>query len=224
MCSDMLSVIIPAYNAEIYLPYAVQSILREPWAGPKEILVINDGSTDRTAQAARDTGCRVFSKERGGAASARNLGIENAQGEWIFLLDADDVSVSGALKALFEPFLEDPDTMAVFGLAQDFISPELILEQRQTLYARPEPYAGVLPGCSLIRREVFSRIGLFDTGLCSGETLEWMTRLRASDNKTTKINDVVLQRRLHLSNTGRTDRQKEFASYASILRKRLNRK
>lgn len=223
MYLDMLSVIIPAYNAENYLPYAVQSALQESWNGPREILLINDGSTDQTVPIAQGLNCRIFSKERGGAASARNLGIENARGSWILLLDADDVLVQGALSALYAPFSENPEIDAVFGYAEDFISPELTNEQRQSLHIRPAPYEGVLPGCSLIKKKVFDQIGLFNTSLSAGETLDWMIRLRSSGNMIVQIKDVVLQRRLHLTNTGRIDRKKEFANYASILRKRLSK-
>ena len=220
---DMLSVIIPAFNAEHYLPQAVHSILQESWDGPREILLIDDGSTDNTVQVARALNCRVFCKERGGAASARNLGIEKAEGAWIFLLDADDIAVPGALERLYSPFLENSDVMAVFGRAEDFVSPELTPEQTRMLQARPAPYEGILPGCSLIRKRVFDQIGLFDTTLRSGETVDWMIRLRASGIPAVKIEDVVLQRRLHLSNTGRVQHRQELENYAALLRRRLKK-
>ena len=221
---EKMSVIIPAYRAEKYLHEAVDSARNQKWAGETEIIVINDGSPDDTLSVARECADLVIERQHGGAAAARNAALSASTGTWVMFLDADDLLTSGAVQALYAPFADTPELMACFGLAEDFISPELTEEQRQTVSCREEPYGGILPGCALIRREVFDKIGMFDAALSSGETIAWQMKLRDAGFISKCIDVVTLRRRIHLSNTGRIDRKQEMLNYASILRKRLQKK
>lgn len=92
--SVLISVIIPAYNAEKYLDRAVQSVLCQ-MDGSIELILVDDGSTDGTgvmcdAYAEENPGVRVVHKRNGGLSSARNAGMEIAKGEYLMFLDADD--------------------------------------------------------------------------------------------------------------------------------------
>ena len=220
---ESLSVIIPAYNAEKYITQAVESVKNQNWNGACEIIVIDDGSKDNTAAVAEKLGVKVLRKENQGAASARNAGLREAVGELILLLDADDVFTPNALEALYSPMTKDDTCAAVFSMAKDFISPELTAEQKAQLKPREGAYGGVLPGCSLIKRDVFDKVGLFDDTMSSGETVAWQLKLRDSGLKCAKIDIVTLERRLHLTNTGRTQAKQEMANYAALLRSRLKR-
>lgn len=219
--SETLSVIIPAHQAEKYIAQAVGSVRRQNWDGETEIIVIDDGSTDRTAEAAQALDVKLLQKSQGGAASARNMGLRSAIGDLILLLDADDVLTDGALQAMYAALKED--VSAVFSMAEDFISPELTDVQKAELRPRTAPYGGVLPGCSLIRRKVFDTIGLFDDTMKSGETVAWQLKLRDAGIKTVQIPTVTLKRRLHLTNTGRVQQKQEMANYAALLRKRMRK-
>lgn len=87
-----VSVILPTYNCRQWLPQAVESILRQTF-GDFELLIVDDGSTDGTADivaAFTDPRIRYLRKPNGGAASARNFGLDHAAGEFIAFLDADD--------------------------------------------------------------------------------------------------------------------------------------
>jgi len=88
----LVSVVIPAYNAAKYLAESVASVLAQTY-GPFEILVCDDGSTDGTAEVAKNFGppVRYFRQENKGPAAARNLGLRNAAGKYIAFLDADDL-------------------------------------------------------------------------------------------------------------------------------------
>lgn len=91
MSTATVSVIIPAYNAQATVAKAIQSALAQTHP-PLEILVVDDGSADGTAEVVERFGppVRLIRKSNGGPASARNLGARSAKGEWLALLDADD--------------------------------------------------------------------------------------------------------------------------------------
>lgn len=222
---NQLSVILPAYNAEHFLQEAIASVQKQTWNGKIEIIVVDDGSADQTVSIAKSIADTVIVNQHGGAAKARNAGIRSATGDWIFLLDADDVLADNALETLYAPFAENKDIQAVFAKAQDFLSPELTEEQKAHLCLREDSYGGVLPGCALLRRSVFDSVGLFDDTLSSGETIAWQMALREKHIQTVSLDQVVLYRRLHMNNTGRLQQQQEMKNYAAILRQKLkNRK
>ena len=90
----LISIIVPIYNAETYLPRCVDSILAQTF-GDFELLLVNDGSRDGSLDicqryAAKDGRVRVIDKPNGGVSSARNLGLESASAEWVMFADADD--------------------------------------------------------------------------------------------------------------------------------------
>lgn len=224
MLKKQLSVIIPAWQAEKYIAEAINSVRNQKWDGAVELIVCNDGSTDRTAEIAGMPGVNLLSKARGGAASARNMGLKASEGEYIYFLDADDLAAEGALESLYMPMRNNPAIMAVFGRAEDFVSDELTAGQRAALNPRCEPYGGVLPGCALLRREIFDIVGIFDENLKSGETVSWQMKLRESGVCTVNIEQTVLKRRLHLANTGRLKPHEELRNYAALLRERMKKK
>lgn len=89
-----LSIIVPAYNAELYIAECTDGILSQSYKD-FELILVDDGSQDRTLsiikeQAAKDARIRVFSKSNGGVSSARNYGLDIATGEWVAFIDADD--------------------------------------------------------------------------------------------------------------------------------------
>lgn len=92
--SPKISIIVPVYKAEEYLPRCIESILSQDFTD-FEVLLIDDGSPDNSGKicdeyAVKDNRIRVFHKKNGGVSSARNLGLDNARGEWISFIDADD--------------------------------------------------------------------------------------------------------------------------------------
>ena len=101
-----ISVIIPVYNAEKTIRQCVNSILSQEYKN-YELLLINDGSKDASPAicdeyARQDDRVRVFHKENGGVSSARNLGLDNAQGEWITFVDSDDYIAAGYFDKIAE--------------------------------------------------------------------------------------------------------------------------
>lgn len=100
----IISVIVPVFNAEKYLRRCVDSILAQTFTD-FELLLIDDGSSDNSGAicdeyASRDPRVRVFHKPNGGVSSARNLGLDNARGEWISFVDSDDTVVPDYCRTL----------------------------------------------------------------------------------------------------------------------------
>ena len=98
----MISIVIPVYNAQAFLAEMLESILKQSYQD-YEIILVNDGSKDNSSaichQFAEEYGCiRVFDKENGGAASARNFGVQQALGEFVWFMDSDDALAEGALE------------------------------------------------------------------------------------------------------------------------------
>lgn len=89
-----VSVIVPVYNVERYLAKCIDSILGQSYSNI-ELIMVDDGSSDNSGKiceeyAAKDSRIRVFHKENGGVSSARNVGLDNANGKWVIFVDADD--------------------------------------------------------------------------------------------------------------------------------------
>lgn len=91
------SVIIPSYNHSKYLPDAIDSVLKQSFED-FEVIVVDDGSTDNSLEIAKSFPVKIISQVNKGLASARNTGIMNAQGEYIFPLDADDMMTKNCLR------------------------------------------------------------------------------------------------------------------------------
>ena len=101
-----ISVIVPVYNTEKYLHRCIDSILAQTYTD-FELLLINDGSKDNSGKicdeyATKDSRIKVFHKENGGVSSARNVGLDNAKGEWITFCDADDWVCNKWLEVFFQ--------------------------------------------------------------------------------------------------------------------------
>jgi glycosyltransferase involved in cell wall biosynthesis len=93
MMKPLVSILIPAYNSEEWIADTLRSALEQTWQR-KEIIVVDDGSSDRTAEVARkfaSNQLKVVTKENGGAAAARNHALQLSQGDYVQWLDADDL-------------------------------------------------------------------------------------------------------------------------------------
>ena len=114
MTSQMLSVVVPAYNAAATIGECVAALRQQTGVGPYEIIVVNDGSTDDTAALARAAGARVVATARGRPAAARNAGAHAAQGDIVCFTDADCTPSPEWLCEVTAPF-DDPAVVAAKG-------------------------------------------------------------------------------------------------------------
>lgn len=147
MSSPKISVIVPVYNVMQYLPRCINSILDQTFTD-FELLLIDDGSTDNSGKicdeyADKDHRIRVFHKTNGGVSSARNLGLDNAKGEWITFSDSDDELYADALNN-YNDIIQDYDNVDIIccghsvckksGFVQNYTFPKfLLLEDKEKI-------------------------------------------------------------------------------------------
>ena len=120
----LVSVIIPAFNAEAFLARTLASVLNQSY-GNIEVIVVDDGSDDQTCQiveaiAVHDSRVTLFKQANGGVASARNAGIQIAKGQFIAPIDADDIWYPEAIEKMMAPFqTQGPDLGVVYAWSLD---------------------------------------------------------------------------------------------------------
>ena len=177
----------PAYNAERYVDDAVRSVLAQTLSD-LELLVVDDGSTDRTAEVARahtDDRLRVLTVPNGGPARARNLGVSAARpSRYVAFIDADDVWDRGKLAAQVAALDARPELVAVGCRMRNVSSTGAALgetgqpldEAALAAVARGELYP--FPTSSLVvRRDVAEAVGGFDEALRGSEDLDFIARV-----------------------------------------------
>ena len=124
MDEKLVSVIIPAYNIEDYIGRCLDSIISQTYKN-LEIIVVDDGSKDHTGEildnyAKKDRRIKVIHKENGGVSSARNKGIEVAEGDYIGFIDGDDLIEPGMYKTLVDLLEEENADIAHCGYQMVF--------------------------------------------------------------------------------------------------------
>ena len=176
----MISVIIPAYNAEKTIEKCLESVLQQRVAA--EIILADDGSTDGTLKAteAYSDQIRILPLNHGGVSRARNAGLEEARGEWVMFLDADDTLLPGTLEKLTPYMTEGID--AICGVICRGSAPPKARGKVLTFPAGHELMDFVLADptdCLTIHAWVFRQkedIPQFDPKLRIGEDSDWVVR------------------------------------------------
>jgi glycosyltransferase involved in cell wall biosynthesis len=216
----MISVIIPCRNGANYIAEAIAGIQRQNMA--IEIIVVDDAGTDETAHIAVNADCRVIRHVvTRGQVAGKNTGIRAANGEFVIFHDHDDVMNADALRMLYNELAADKNLWMVMAGVRDFISPELSDEEKQKVVAKKFPYYGLLTGAVLMRKSLFDRIGFFDENLHTGEMISLLTNMDKLHLQYKKINFVACNRRIHATNFGITDADKEYKDYFTVLRSNL---
>ncbi|MDP3385817.1 MAG: glycosyltransferase family A protein [Eubacteriales bacterium] len=216
-----ISVIIPVHNGEKYLSEAIDSVLAQTLR-PYEIIVVNDGSIDKTEDICKGYGdkIRYASQENKGAASARNTGIKLAEGEYLSFLDADDLWSESRLSQGMEAMKKDPSIAMTFGMVAEFYSPETDEAFRDRYKCQRIPLKGIHPGTLLIRKDDMMRVGLFDETFRTGEFLDWFNRANDMGLKYLMTDQIQMRRRIHYTNHGITQ-QSSKEDYLRIVKERL---
>ncbi len=203
-----VSFVVPVHDGARYLAACLGSILSQSIL-PTEVIVVDDGSTDGSADIAKSFGpeVRYLLQQHSGAGSARNRGVGEARGELIAFLDSDDLAVPRRLEVQLARFAANPALEFCDAYSRNFWSPEIPMEARNAAprehFTHGEaPKAGFIITW-LLKRTLFERLGGFDETLTIGEDAEWRDRMDRARVEMETIEDVLAMRRLHSDNLTR---------------------
>jgi glycosyltransferase involved in cell wall biosynthesis len=177
----MVSIVITTYNRRAFLKEAVLSVLDQDYQD-KEIIIIDDGSTDGSFEEVRGFSLRYVWKQNGGISSARNIGIDISNGEFIAFLDVDDLWKKGKLTKQVQTMIENQIDISYTD--EIWVRNGERLNQRDRhrkysglIFERCLPLCIISPSSVVIKRKVFDEVGLFDEDLPVCEDYDMWLRI-----------------------------------------------
>jgi len=224
--APLVSCIIPVYNGADFLAEAVTSALTQTYQA-LEIVIVDDGSTDRTPEVARSFGERVryLRQDNAGPAVARNTGLAEARGELVAFLDADDRWHETKLARQVAVLEAQPALDYVVALVQNFWTDAAAKEREQFRdHPRAKPIPGYVTGTLLGRRAVFDRVGGFDPERSHTDATEWFLRARAAGARELVVPEVLLYRRIHTANRSQQMSEGSTDEFLRLLKTSLDRR
>lgn len=183
------SVIIPLFNKEKFIEATLRSVLEQSFTN-FEIIIINDGSTDSSAEIIKkftNPRIRYFSKENEGVSAARNFGVEQAQGKFIAFLDADDYWYPGFLEEMFNNMKKYP-AQKVFSAAIEIETHKSVFPAQYSItktndseivnyFSASSKETVICTSCAVFNKSIFEEIGNFDTQIKSGQDTDLWIRI-----------------------------------------------
>lgn len=183
------SVIIPLFNKELFIEATLKSVLNQSYVD-FEVIIVNDGSTDNSAQIIakfNDSRIRVFNKENAGASAARNYGIEKAHSNYISFIDADDYWYPTFLEEIFEKVNRFPD-IKVFSAAIEIETSKTIFPAHYSIkktgdfeivnyFTASTKETVICTSCAVFNKSIFEDVGVFDTQIKSGQDTDMWIRI-----------------------------------------------
>ncbi|MEO7361502.1 MAG: glycosyltransferase family A protein [Gemmatimonadaceae bacterium] len=219
-----MSCVIPVFNGQQYIGETIESVLQQS-VSVDDVIVVDDGSTDDTAQIVRSFGNRVrlIPQNNAGPAAARNHGVQAATGAFLTFQDADDLWCSEKNALQLGAFADDPSLMICVGHIENFTSPDVPADmQLPEFSARAKPLAGYTTPGMMVRAEVFGVVGPFNEALKHTDAGEWFKRARAVGVRERLLPDVVVRRRLHINNRSRVFADESRAEFLQMLKAGLD--
>ncbi len=221
---NLVSVIIPVFNAASFLPQAVASIERQG-NHAIEIIVVDDGSTDSSREVARSlpSVSQYFYQENKGPSAARNVGLQHARGEFVAFLDADDLWPAGKLDRQLGRLRAEPKLDVILGRIQYISLPGAENLEMKFENTEDRTLTHVHLGSGVYRAQVFERVGLFEESLRYSEDVDWFMRAREEDISMVILGDITLFYQLHPGNMTR-GMNSERSNLATVMRLSLERR
>lgn len=202
MTTPLVSVVVGCFNGERFLQEALESVFAQEFDS-YEVIFVDDGSTDGSAEIARSFPVHYIRQENQGVATARNAGLTVARGEFVTFLDADDVFVSSRLGVQASYLLDHANVGCVLG-RQDW----LFEDGHSAAELSYDPIYGELGGIQLItamvRRDVMQQLGGFDPTFRNAEDRDLLLRMRERGIEIVVLSHLVLRKRVHGTNKSRT--------------------
>ena len=221
-----VSCVVPVFNGEAFLGEALDSVLAQSHR-PLEVIVVDDGSTDGTAQVALSRGeaVRYVRQPNGGPSSARSRGVQLAHGELIAFLDADDRWLEGKLARQVATLAERPDLDGCLTHGRLFWDGDGAIAAEASAWPeeRRIDTGGLIGSTLVVRRAAFETAGLFDPLLPHSGTADWFARARDRGVIVETLAEVLIERRMHAGNFSRR-RDARDDEYFRLLKRSLDRR
>jgi glycosyltransferase involved in cell wall biosynthesis len=197
-----VGVALPVYNGERFLAAAIKSVIAQSYP-VNDIVVVDDGSDDASRAVARDIGppVRVVRQSHAGAGVARSRAVSLVRGEFIVMLDADDLLTRRSVESRMQVVRAHADVDIVYGQIRRFAE---CLDGQPVPLDDPRP--AHLPGAMLVRRTGFDRVGPFAAGLRVADGLDWLLRAHEIGLREVTVEEQVQWRRIHGANNSLTQR------------------
>lgn len=218
----LVSVIIPVFNGGRYLTAAIDSVLAQTYR-PVEVVVVDDGSTDNSADIARSyKNIHYVYQQNQGVAIARNTGLDAARGDYIALLDADDTWPAHKLKTQVNFLIQHPLTGYTIARIRNVIESGVTYPPQVMQHILREDQVGL--ATIVARKEVFSSVGGFDPRFGVTEDFEWFTRAKDAGIPMAILSEVLLLRRIHEANISLVRFEEHAAKRLLIFKESIERK
>jgi glycosyltransferase involved in cell wall biosynthesis len=220
-----ITIIIPVWNGEKYVEQAIASVLQQDYDN-KEVIVVNDGSTDGTEKIIQRFGKQISSlpQENRGLGASRNAAIQIATGSYLAFLDHDDLWTPSKLTEQMAALLASGQDPLVFSHVEQFLCPTLSAEEAKRIAIPQTILPGHIAGTLLISKSRFAQIGPFlEEKKLLGEFIEWYLRAVEKKIPILLLDTVAHHRRVHQDNMGRRNLSRR-GDYLRILKAGLDRR
>jgi len=196
----LVSVITATLNASKYLREALNSILNQTYQHI-EVLIIDGGSTDNTREIANLFPKVSFVKQNGkGLFDAWNQGIQMCTGEFVAILDSDDIWNPTTLSDHVNALLSDSSKLGSVGQVKFFLEKKQTPPPEFKLSLLEKSHLAYMPGCFMGRKEIYNRIGYYETEWKIASDIIWFGKVKDLKDEIYILDRVVLNKRVHKNN------------------------
>ena len=200
MNRPLITVVVPVYNGECYLEFALKSILEQDYR-PLEIIVVDDGSVDGSANIAKSFPEILYIHQcNQGVAVARNIGLDAARGQFIAFLDQDDFWTPNKLSRQIDYLIKYPQVDCVISKGRLFLDPGIEAPSWLKKDLLLEDHEAYVLSALVVRKTAFEKVGRFDPAYSMSSDSDWFFRARNCGMSIAVLPETFVHRRIHGAN------------------------
>jgi len=196
----LVSVVIPVYNGEKYIAESICSVLNQTYQ-PVEIIVVDDGSQDSTAEIVRSFEEVVYIYQANqGHGQAKNTGMGAARGDYLAFNDADDIWEPNKLSLQINVFQNNPQIGYVICNVRNFLEPGTPMPEYMNKSEFEKGFTGNVTVALVISRSALEQVGIFNPQLRRANDSDWLFRAKDAGIQMGIVDEVLVHRRIHFTN------------------------